>query len=192
MSAVAVVVPATVLFAAIGIVEARNRGIAVRAWHHSGALAVLGATFASWIAAARGSVATEGLVAVACGAACAVTDAQSGYIFDRVLAAGFAAVALTAIGTTALEGALIASAIAGGLRLLTRGRGIGLGDVKLAALLGFGLGPWGGAIGLWWAFVLGGIAATALLLGARVKRRSAIPFGPYLCAGACVALSVRV
>lgn len=68
-------------------------------------------------------------------------------------------------------------------------RGMGMGDVKLAALIGLVMG----AIGLRYvgvaagsAIVLGGLGAVlALLLGR--GRKAAIPFGPYLAAGAVVA-----
>jgi leader peptidase (prepilin peptidase)/N-methyltransferase len=68
-------------------------------------------------------------------------------------------------------------------------RGMGMGDVKLAALIGLVLGSLGlrfvgvaagAAIGLGG---LGGLAALAMGKG----RKSKIPFGPYLAAGAVVA-----
>jgi len=67
-------------------------------------------------------------------------------------------------------------------------RGMGMGDVKLAALIGLVLGSLGlGYVGVaaGSAIVLGGFGAiVALLLGK--GRKSAIPFGPYLAAGAVV------
>jgi len=67
-------------------------------------------------------------------------------------------------------------------------RGMGMGDVKLAALIGLvlgslGLGYVGVAAGA--AIVLGGIGAVVALLLGR-GRKAAIPFGPYLAAGAVV------
>jgi leader peptidase (prepilin peptidase)/N-methyltransferase len=67
-------------------------------------------------------------------------------------------------------------------------RGMGMGDVKLAALIGLVLGSIG--LRFVWvaagaAIVLGGVGGiVALLLGR--SRKSAIPFGPYLAAGAVV------
>jgi leader peptidase (prepilin peptidase)/N-methyltransferase len=68
-------------------------------------------------------------------------------------------------------------------------RGMGMGDVKLAALVGLVLG----AIGLRYvgvaagaAIALGGIGGLAALAMGK-SRKSAIPFGPYLAAGAVVA-----
>lgn len=68
-------------------------------------------------------------------------------------------------------------------------RGMGMGDVKLAAVIGLVLG----SIGLRYvgvaagaAIVLGGIGGLVALAMGR-GRKSAIPFGPYLAAGAVVA-----
>jgi leader peptidase (prepilin peptidase) / N-methyltransferase len=66
---------------------------------------------------------------------------------------------------------------------------MGMGDVKLAALIGLVLGSLGlGFVGVaaGAAIVLGGLGAiVALAMGK--GRKSAIPFGPYLAAGAVVA-----
>ena len=68
-------------------------------------------------------------------------------------------------------------------------RGMGMGDVKLAALIGLVLGSLalgfvGVAAGA--AIVLGGLGAVVALAMGK-GRKSAIPFGPYLAAGAVVA-----
>lgn len=76
------------------------------------------------------------------------------------------------------------------LLLLVYPAGMGFGDVKLAGLLGLALG-WLGfghvVLGLFAAFVLGGLAGLTLILARRAHRRSAIPFGPFLLAGFAVA-----
>ena len=70
-------------------------------------------------------------------------------------------------------------------------RGMGGGDVKLAPQLGFYLG-WLGwssvAIGVFAGFLLGGLVGTALMALGRAGRRSRIPFGPYMLAGAFLAV----
>ncbi len=66
-------------------------------------------------------------------------------------------------------------------------RGMGLGDVKLAGVLGMFLGylGWGPAVvGLFAAFVLGGIFAIVLLALRVVSRTGGIAFGPWMLAGA--------
>jgi len=72
------------------------------------------------------------------------------------------------------------------------GKGMGLGDVKFAPVLGAVLGwfGWGASIfGLLAAFVVGGLFSLALLLLGR-SRRQAIPFGPFMIIGALVGLLV--
>ncbi|MEV6598198.1 prepilin peptidase [Actinoplanes sp. NPDC051346] len=70
-------------------------------------------------------------------------------------------------------------------------RGMGGGDVKLAPLLGFYLG-WLGwssvAVGAFAAFLLGGVVAAVLMLLKVAGRKSRIPFGPYMLAGAFLAV----
>jgi leader peptidase (prepilin peptidase) / N-methyltransferase len=68
--------------------------------------------------------------------------------------------------------------------------GMGMGDVKLAALIGLVLGALGFryvAVAAGVGILAGGIGALALLLFAHASRKKAIPFGPYLAAGAVVA-----
>jgi len=79
------------------------------------------------------------------------------------------------------------------LGLISRG-GMGLGDVKLAALMGWSAGWFGIAAnvtGFVIAFLLGGCYALVVLLSRRGTRKSAIPFGPFLLAGLWVALRGR-
>jgi leader peptidase (prepilin peptidase)/N-methyltransferase len=88
-------------------------------------------------------------------------------------------------------GALLWAAFAA-LHLLFR-RGLGLGDVKLAGLLGLYLG-FAGWPGLWWgpvvAVVLAGAWSLALVASRRATLRSSVPFGPFLITGAALALAV--
>jgi leader peptidase (prepilin peptidase)/N-methyltransferase len=70
-------------------------------------------------------------------------------------------------------------------------RGMGLGDVKLAGVLGAHLGYLGWdalAVGAFAAFVLGGLFAIALIITRRVTRSGGIPFGPWMLAGAWVGI----
>lgn len=72
---------------------------------------------------------------------------------------------------------------------LIRPDGMGGGDVKLAGLLGLYLGwlGWGAlAVGAFSAFLLGGVFGLALIVAGRAGRKSAIPFGPWMIAGAWV------
>jgi leader peptidase (prepilin peptidase)/N-methyltransferase len=101
-----------------------------------------------------------------------------------------ALVALTA--PDALAEHLIAGVAAGGfflLAVLAYPRGMGMGDVKLAAVLGLFLGR---AVGpaLFVALVAGTVVGAAVIArkGARAGRKTAVPFGPFLAFGGVVAL----
>jgi prepilin signal peptidase PulO-like enzyme (type II secretory pathway) len=77
------------------------------------------------------------------------------------------------------------------LRLI-RPDGMGGGDVKLAGVLGMYLGwvGWGAlAVGGFAAFVLGGLYGVAVIIARRAGRRDAIPFGPWMLAGAWLGIA---
>lgn len=71
--------------------------------------------------------------------------------------------------------------------LVTRFRGMGLGDVKLAFLIGFLLGWPKALVAFWSAFVLGGAVAVILLMLKRVKFSATIALGPFLVTGMVIA-----
>jgi leader peptidase (prepilin peptidase)/N-methyltransferase len=69
--------------------------------------------------------------------------------------------------------------------------GMGFGDVKLAGLLGLYLGwlGWGELItGGFLGFLFGGVVGVGLMMVRRAGRKSQIPFGPFMLAGALVAI----
>lgn len=66
------------------------------------------------------------------------------------------------------------------LNLVTKGRGMGLGDVKLAIPLGLWLGLEKGIVWFMYSFIIGGIVAGILLLLKRAKLKTKIAFGPFL------------
>jgi leader peptidase (prepilin peptidase) / N-methyltransferase len=70
-------------------------------------------------------------------------------------------------------------------------RGLGMGDVKLAAALGIVLGylSWGHVIvGIFGGFLLGGVVAIALIVTRLRSRKDLVPFGPYLAIASLLAL----
>ncbi|HEY8347600.1 MAG TPA: A24 family peptidase [Symbiobacteriaceae bacterium] len=71
------------------------------------------------------------------------------------------------------------------LALLARG-GMGMGDVKLAGVIGLFLGIRWISMGLLIAFILGGLVGIFLLLVRRKGRKDEIPFGPFLALGAVI------
>jgi leader peptidase (prepilin peptidase)/N-methyltransferase len=90
-----------------------------------------------------------------------------------------------------LRGMAIGFAADGGVLFLVAlvSGGMGMGDVKLAALIGVVLGALGlryVAVAAGAAIVLGGVGGIVALIAGK-GRKGAIPFGPYLAAGAVVA-----
>jgi leader peptidase (prepilin peptidase)/N-methyltransferase len=66
-------------------------------------------------------------------------------------------------------------------------RGIGAGDVRLAAVVAMFLGYLGATYvfqGLALGFILGGVVALLLLISRKATRNTRIAFGPYICIGA--------
>ena len=103
-------------------------------------------------------------------------------------------VAAAITGTwTALLVALLGGVIVGGVYLalaLARPGAMGLGDVKLAGVIGILLG-WLGwetlAVGAIAAFLLGGIVGVGMLLAGR-GRKAQLAFGPWMLAGAWIGI----
>jgi leader peptidase (prepilin peptidase)/N-methyltransferase len=124
----------------------------------------------------------------------ALIDLEHRIIPNRITALG--AVLALVIGV-ALDPAgeperLIAGAAAGGFLLLAAlayPGGMGMGDVKLAGVMGLFLGaPVAAAILI---ALVSGVLVGALVIagrGARVGRKTAVPFGPFLALGALVAV----
>lgn len=133
----------------------------------------------------------------------AVIDIRSHLLPNRiVLPSYWAAVPLTVAAVVAAGGFDVGAA----LRVLGGGAvlwlvyfvlrvvypaGMGFGDVKLAGVLGLYLGFlswehlfWGTAA----AFLLGGLYGLGLIVTRRGTAKSAIPFGPFMLAGAAIAL----
>jgi leader peptidase (prepilin peptidase)/N-methyltransferase len=95
-------------------------------------------------------------------------------------------------------GALLRAVIAGAAffafylaALVVYPPGMGLGDVKLAGVLGLYLGwvGWGAVLIGWFAtFLLGGLFAVALVLLRRARKGSGIPLGPWMLLGTAVGI----
>jgi leader peptidase (prepilin peptidase)/N-methyltransferase len=133
--------------------------------------------------------------AIACCAVAAVCDAQTGYIFDAVTLPSIvfevAASAATGKFAFSIAGTAVLAASLTVLFALTRGRGLGLGDVKLAACIGAGAGCNAGLSILGGAFVAGGAYAAFLLLTKRAARGQSLAFGPYLAAATATLAVIR-
>lgn len=109
----------------------------------------------------------------------------------------FLLITLTAVAATTGEWTRLGRAALGGLALLLlyfvlafiNPAGLGLGDVKLAGIIGSFLGwlGWSHVIaGTLAAFLLSGLVAIALLLTRRATLKTDFPFGPWMIAGATI------
>lgn len=134
-----------------------------------------------------------------------LTDLDYTRIPNRILYPGtIVATVLLAIGA-GLDDAWSAfgRAVAGGagyfvlllaIALIARG-GFGFGDVKLAFLLGefAAFRSWDSLfVGVFAAFVVGGLVSIVLLALGSVGRKDAIPFGPAMVAGAYIGITAGV
>jgi prepilin signal peptidase PulO-like enzyme (type II secretory pathway) len=116
-------------------------------------------------------------------------DARTGFLFDAVT---FPAAVLTAIiaicgghAADAAHGVLLLVGTFGAAVVLSRGRLMGLGDVKAMYALGAAFGPADAAVAVVAACLCG---LTAAFAPGRAERPAQIPFGPHLAIGAAVAL----
>lgn len=67
--------------------------------------------------------------------------------------------------------------------LLSKGRAMGMGDVKLVAVLSFLIGFKATILACGLAFVIGAVCCVILLSRKKVEGRTAVPFGPFICVG---------
>lgn len=96
-----------------------------------------------------------------------------------------AAFARSTLGHALIAG-VVALLVFGLLALLLRG-GLGMGDVKLAGMLGFVLGPTA-LPALVAGIFAGGVGSLVLLALGRARWSSAIAYGPYLAFGGALAI----
>jgi leader peptidase (prepilin peptidase)/N-methyltransferase len=118
-----------------------------------------------------------------------------------VIALGFVSAILAIISTPDHAGAIInvlgSVAVLSGiyfvLYLISKGRWIGFGDIKLGLGLGLLLADWKLAIiALFFANFIGCLIIIPLMVSGKLKRNSRVPFGPLLIVGAIIAKLVGV
>ncbi|WP_308798643.1 prepilin peptidase [Agromyces silvae] len=141
------------------------------------------------------------LVFLAAATVLALVDLRERRLPNRVTGPAFVVVAvlLTAAAMASGAWAALLWAVLGGAAMfvtyllvaLASPAAMGMGDVKLAGLIGlvlgwFGFDAW--LIGLLAAFVLGGSVAIIALALRRVTLRTSIPFGPSMLAGALLSV----
>jgi len=175
----------------------------------AGAFVIVGLWFAPQFASAGTAVAAGALALrliaflylAAISVGLAIIDVETHKLPNVIVLPGYA-VGVALLGTAALlQGDLVGlGRMAAGAGILfafyfvlamISPRGMGMGDVKLAGVLGLFLGSlgWGQlAVGAGAAFVLGGLFSIILLITRRAGRKSGIPFGPWMLLGAWVGI----
>jgi leader peptidase (prepilin peptidase)/N-methyltransferase len=142
------------------------------------------------------------LVVMAAGTAISIVDLRERRIPNRMLLVAGPTVAALLVAGLLLRGdpGAVLAVLVGAAALfllyfviaLIVPAAMGMGDVKLAAVLGAALGAaglTGWLAGLLGAFVIGGIVSLIALATRRVTLRGSIPFGPWMVAGALVGLA---
>jgi prepilin signal peptidase PulO-like enzyme (type II secretory pathway) len=159
--------------------------------------ALLGACFA--LLEKRLGLTVETFIACSfclCLFAAARTDALSFAVPNKTVLAAFMAAIASSLWESFRAGCakplafmLLGAAAGFGLLILPALKGaMGMGDVKLLAAAGAFLGPAGALFALAAASILGSLVCAALLASKKANRRTTIPFGPFLAAGAAIHL----
>ncbi len=78
--------------------------------------------------------------------------------------------------------------LTGAIVFLSKGKGMGIGDIKLSAVLGLVLGYPNILIALFVAFVVGAIYGIIAIIAGKNKLKDAIAFGPFLIIGFYITL----
>jgi leader peptidase (prepilin peptidase)/N-methyltransferase len=92
---------------------------------------------------------------------------------------------------SALLAALLGGGVFFGISLVAPRGGFGLGDVKLAVLIGAALGLPAAYQALFFGMLSGGLVILALFLAGVVGRRQAVPYAPFLALAAVAVLLLR-
>ncbi|KQO63644.1 prepilin peptidase [Curtobacterium sp. Leaf261] len=177
--------------------------VALRFWPvASGATTLPGGTTDAGLAA-RLVLLVAFLYLMAISVALALIDLDTHTLPNAITYPSYIVLAVLLAGVSALDGdwepfirGAIGAAVLGVVYLVLAVAvpgGMGLGDVKLAGILGLALAylGWGPlAVGAFGAFFLGGMFALFLMVTRRAGRKSGIPFGPWMLAGAWVGVLV--
>ena len=118
-----------------------------------------------------------------------VYDLKHYLIPDKVL---FPAIIVALVYDLFNINCLVAAGVASGffltIFLISKGKWMGFGDVKLAILLGLILGWPNILVGLFLAFLFGAIIGLIMMVFEKKNLKSEIPFGPFLITGTLIAM----
>jgi leader peptidase (prepilin peptidase)/N-methyltransferase len=124
-----------------------------------------------------------------------LTDFENGYIYDMgALSLGVVGLILRiGGGRGAVIDGILGAALGFGfiamIIILSRG-GMGWGDALLMAGIGGAVGWKFCAFGMYLGFVVGGVVVVPLMIVKKLKRKDAVPLGPFLAVGCVLALFV--
>ncbi len=122
-------------------------------------------------------------IVLACVTTCAATDIASGYVYNVVtyptVVTILAASLVSGTFSSTFTWTVITFAACGLLYALTRGKGIGLGDVKLFAVVASALGASIGEV-IGGAFIIGACAVAIPLVRRRIRFGQTLPFAPFI------------
>ncbi len=122
----------------------------------------------------------------------AVIDAETKLVSEALVIAWAILIVVSNIITTGqitnnISGLAVGVGVIGGIWLFTKGRGMGFGDVEIAAVMGLWLG-WPRIVpALWIAFVSGAAVGMMFLVRGKAKMKTEIAFGPFLLIGTWIA-----
>jgi leader peptidase (prepilin peptidase) / N-methyltransferase len=174
-------------FTGVAVVGARRSLVRFEMRRRDAAVVLAAGVAVQCLLAAYDSLPLPLMIVAAAVCVSALTDALTGYVFDTVsITAGVMLLAIAWVLhqlPSAVEGAAVAGGAMFLLYALTLGRGIGLGDAKLACCIGAGLGALPALVSIGAAFVFGGVYAAFLLITRRGSRGDEVRFAPYMAAG---------
>ncbi len=134
------------------------------------------------------------LFGVAALAFLAVVDLRYGVVPDEVTLPAIAVVVVLDLLADPwylvimLLGALVGGGFFFAQYVLSRGKAVGAGDIRIGLLLGVLLGPWGTVTALLISYLVGALVAALLLAMKKTTMQSHIPLGPFLSLGGIIAL----
>ena len=123
-----------------------------------------------------------------------VYDFKYSYILDRFTIPGMviAFILNVALGLPSIPSMLLGALVAGGFFWLqfvvSKGRWIGGGDVRMGVLMGLMLGFGPTVLALFLSYAIGALVGIALILTKKKQFASGVPFGTFLAIGTFVAL----
>lgn len=120
-----------------------------------------------------------------------ITDLKKMFIPDRIVIPAIIISLIYLVLQLLFEPVLMAFLIGSffmALIIITKGKGMGGGDVKLGVFMGLALGFPQALVALIIAFLSGAIVSLMLIVGGKKHFGQVIPFGPFLVTGSLVAL----